>query len=87
MVEVLTACPTGWKMNPLEAEKFVLKKMVPDFPCQVFKDDSATREGHVFIPEQVTDENELFKALDLGHFGETHPLDRKFTSTPSPPRI
>jgi len=37
-VEVLSACPTGWKMKPLEALKWVEEKMVPVFPLREFVD-------------------------------------------------
>ncbi len=37
-VEVLTACPTGWKVTPLEAIKWVEKNMIPVFPPGVFRD-------------------------------------------------
>ncbi len=77
-VEILSGCPTGWKMTPVEADKYIAEKMIPAFPCQVFKDESATREGHIFVPKHVDNEEELYKALDLGHFGETHPLDKAF---------
>jgi len=37
-VEVLTACPTGWKMNPPEAIQWVEKTMFPIFPPGVYKE-------------------------------------------------
>ncbi|KMY66129.1 2-oxoglutarate oxidoreductase [Desulfocarbo indianensis] len=37
-VEVLSACPTNWKMNPVEANERVGKEMVAYFPLGVFKD-------------------------------------------------
>ncbi|MCX6601835.1 MAG: 2-oxoacid:acceptor oxidoreductase family protein [bacterium] len=76
-VEILAPCPTGWKMTPLEAEKWVKEKMIPYYPIQVFKDESATREGRFPQPREVADD-ELWKALDLGLFGETHPYDEPF---------
>jgi Pyruvate/2-oxoacid:ferredoxin oxidoreductase gamma subunit len=38
LVEVLTACPSGWKVSPTEAIHWVEKNMIPIFPLQVFKD-------------------------------------------------
>ena len=76
-VEILSPCPTGWKITPVEGEKFVMEKMIPVFPVQVFKDESATREGHIREHKTLT-EDEMWKALDLGLFGETHPFDKKF---------
>ena len=37
-VEVLTACPTGWKMNPPQAIQWVEKTMFPIFPPGVYKE-------------------------------------------------
>ncbi|MBN1570747.1 MAG: 2-oxoacid:acceptor oxidoreductase family protein [Acidobacteria bacterium] len=37
-VEVLTACPSGWKVSPTEAIHWVEKNMIPVFPLNVFRD-------------------------------------------------
>ncbi|HTK94627.1 MAG TPA: 2-oxoacid:acceptor oxidoreductase family protein, partial [Terriglobales bacterium] len=37
-VEILSPCPTIWKMDPVEARKWVGEKLVPTFPLQVFRD-------------------------------------------------
>ncbi|MFQ5865166.1 MAG: 2-oxoacid:acceptor oxidoreductase family protein [bacterium] len=37
-VEVLSACPTGWKMDPLEAKKWVAEVMTKYFKLSVLKD-------------------------------------------------
>lgn len=42
-VEVLSACPTGWKKNPIDALKWVEEKMVPVFPLGVFIDKGAEK--------------------------------------------
>ncbi|SDN46988.1 2-oxoglutarate ferredoxin oxidoreductase subunit beta [Desulfonauticus submarinus] len=36
-VEILAACPTNWKMNPLQANERVEKEMIPYFPLGEFK--------------------------------------------------
>jgi 2-oxoglutarate ferredoxin oxidoreductase subunit beta len=40
-VEVLSACPTNWKMTPVEANAHVGKAMTAYFPLGVFKDAAA----------------------------------------------
>ncbi|HEY3296875.1 MAG TPA: 2-oxoacid:acceptor oxidoreductase family protein [bacterium] len=77
-VELLAACPSGWKMEPVAADRYIIEKMVPIFPVQVFKDESATRVGHIHEPKQVNGDEELFEALDLGKFGETHPYNEAY---------
>ena len=37
-VEVLSACPTDWKMSPLDACKRVGEEMIPYFPLGVYKE-------------------------------------------------
>jgi len=37
-VEILTACPSGWKVPPKEAIHWVEQNMIPIFPLKVFKD-------------------------------------------------
>ncbi len=37
-VEVLTACPTGWKMNPPDAIHWVEKNMFPIFPPGLYRE-------------------------------------------------
>lgn len=38
LVEILTACPSGWKATPPDAIKWVEKNMIPIFPLKLFKD-------------------------------------------------
>ncbi len=38
LVEVLTACPTGWKMNPPDAIQWVEKTMFPVFPPGLYRE-------------------------------------------------
>jgi 2-oxoisovalerate ferredoxin oxidoreductase beta subunit len=45
-VEVLTACPSGWKATPQEAIHWVEKNMFPVFPLKLFRDVDRTAEIH-----------------------------------------
>ncbi len=40
-VELLSACPTNWKMTPIKANERVENEMIPAFPLGVYKDISA----------------------------------------------
>lgn len=42
-VEVLSACPTGWKLAPPEAVKWVEKQMIPVFPLGIYKDRTGAK--------------------------------------------
>ncbi len=37
-VEFLSACPTNWHLNPIEANKRIEKELIPYFPLGVYKD-------------------------------------------------
>ncbi|MDD3310503.1 thiamine pyrophosphate-dependent enzyme [Pseudodesulfovibrio sp.] len=39
-VELLSACPTNWKMTPVKANERIETEMIPYFPLGVFKDVS-----------------------------------------------
>jgi 2-oxoisovalerate ferredoxin oxidoreductase beta subunit len=55
-VEVLTACPSGWKVSPQEAVKWVEKNMFPIFPLNVFKDEDRSAELKPFsVPGKATE--------------------------------
>lgn len=41
-VEILSACPTNWNMQPLEALKRVEEEMIPFFPLGTFKERSVS---------------------------------------------
>ncbi len=38
LVEILSPCPTIWKMDPVDARKWVATNMIPTFPLGVFRD-------------------------------------------------
>jgi len=38
LVEVLSTCPTGWKVSPEEATHWVEKHLMPQFPLKLFKE-------------------------------------------------
>lgn len=44
LVEVLSACPTNWKMDPLKASKWIDEVMSSHFPLGVLKDTSGDKK-------------------------------------------
>jgi 2-oxoisovalerate ferredoxin oxidoreductase beta subunit len=44
-VEILSTCPTGWKMDGPDARDWLVEEMTKVFPLGVFKDESDHREG------------------------------------------
>jgi 2-oxoisovalerate ferredoxin oxidoreductase beta subunit len=53
MVEVLSPCPIGWKMEPTEAKDWISKEMIANFPLGVYKDVLAEREGRFRTPPEL----------------------------------
>jgi 2-oxoisovalerate ferredoxin oxidoreductase beta subunit len=64
LVEVLSPCPTGWGVTPVESLKWVEENLLPNFPLGVFKDKSAEREHRTHRRNTVTKE-ELKSVLGL----------------------
>ncbi|RKY90013.1 2-ketoisovalerate ferredoxin oxidoreductase [candidate division KSB1 bacterium] len=53
LVEVLSPCPTGWKMNPVDAKKWVTNEMQKYFKLGVFKDVGKERKSRKVNGEKV----------------------------------
>ena len=43
-VEILSTCPTGWKMDPVTSRDWLMEDMTKVFPLGVFKDESGNRD-------------------------------------------
>ena len=39
LVEILSPCPTAWRLSPLESLDWLEKDMIPNFPLGVIKDE------------------------------------------------
>lgn len=46
LVEVLSPCPTNWKMSPVESWKWVDEVMSQHFPLGVIKDIGDKKDAH-----------------------------------------
>lgn len=44
VIEVLSPCPTNWKMNPVQAMKWVKEEMILHFPLGIFKEPEAVKD-------------------------------------------
>jgi 2-oxoisovalerate ferredoxin oxidoreductase beta subunit len=50
LVEVLSPCPTGWKMEPIEAQRWVRDVMAKAYPVQVFCDRTKEATARTMAP-------------------------------------
>ena len=54
LVEVLSPCPTGWGVTPVESLQWIQDHLLPIFPLGVMKDKSAEREHRTHRRATVT---------------------------------
>ncbi len=54
MVEALSPCPSGWRVTPVEARKWIEDKMQPYFKLGVYKDLTGEREPFVPAKKELT---------------------------------
>ncbi|MBP7147335.1 MAG: 2-oxoacid:acceptor oxidoreductase family protein [Acidobacteria bacterium] len=79
-VELLSTCPTGWGMPAPESQTWILEKMVPFFPLQVFV-DKTDHEPDQFVPAPEPTPDRMHEVLrivasDLGAFKKSEPDPR-----------
>ncbi len=59
-VEILSPCPTIWKMDPVDARHWIEEKMLPVFPLGVFRDRPAPQVVDNVVPQRT-----LIEALEI----------------------
>jgi 2-oxoisovalerate ferredoxin oxidoreductase beta subunit len=64
LIEVLSPCPTGWKVDPLESRKFVEDKMVAAFPLGL-KKERPDVEARPIIPIPTLKSAEILEAIGV----------------------
>lgn len=79
-VEILSPCPTGWKMDTHAACEFITKEMLPVFPEKVIKDEIATRPSYHREVHEYSDQ-QVVESLELGMLGDPFPFDKRFVET------
>jgi 2-oxoisovalerate ferredoxin oxidoreductase beta subunit len=67
LVEVLSPCPTGWKMEPVEAQRWVRDVMAQTFPVQLFRD--RTKEARRRVVPAAPPIEKIPEILGLGGTG------------------
>jgi len=75
LVEVLSACPTGWKLKPADAWRWIEEKMLPVFPLAVYKDTGVTPPTSQLVASVISS-SDIPSYLDLKSNGKNDLLDR-----------
>jgi 2-oxoisovalerate ferredoxin oxidoreductase beta subunit len=76
-VEIISACPIGWKMKPTDAIKRLNEEVIPFFPLNKFKDETDTRPAkkqHTNWPK----EEDIIEVLGVNKESNLFPKDEKF---------
>ncbi len=63
-IEILSNCPTNWKVTPQDSIKFIQEQLEPIFKLGVYKDITETAKP-IVRPPSVTEPKKLFELLDL----------------------
>ena len=66
LVEVLSPCPSGWKMDPVDSLKWIEQEMTKVFPLGVYRDRSKEIEPHIHEKHHASEE-EVVESLGLKH--------------------
>ena len=64
LVEILSPCPSGWKMDPVDSMQWIRDVMLPQFPLGVYKD--LTKEVQPYeVPKFTPSAKEIKKLIDI----------------------
>lgn len=63
-VEILSACPIGWKMKPVDAVKRINEVVEKYFPVKTFKDESETRTAKP-VPSGIVKAEDVINVLGV----------------------
>ncbi len=64
LIEILSPCPTIWKMSPVDAQRWVKEVMEKTFPLGVLRDRTSQVQGRT-APAPAPDKGEIPKILGL----------------------
>ena len=75
LVEILSACPTGWKLKPADAWRWIEEQMLPVFPLAVYKDTDVKIPSLSGVP-LVVPSPDIPSCLDLKSNGNNGSPDK-----------
>jgi 2-oxoisovalerate ferredoxin oxidoreductase beta subunit len=78
-VEVLSTCPSGWKVSPVDAIRWVEENLMPIFPLQVFRD--IDRSGDLRPAITAAPPSTEPAAIEAAHTAKSAAADEKFEET------
>jgi 2-oxoisovalerate ferredoxin oxidoreductase beta subunit len=84
LIEVLSPCPSGWKMDSIDSLKWIEEEMTKVFPLGVFRDRSS--EIELRTPKKYSPTaNEIKKTLDIDQLRDkTYPTSKPIEKYKNP---
>jgi 2-oxoisovalerate ferredoxin oxidoreductase beta subunit len=76
LVEILSSCPTGWGITPVDAKHWIEEVLSKHFPVGVYKDKTNEIQHRQIMEEKKFSTEEMFKILGAGKSGEDIKFDR-----------
>ncbi len=76
-IEVLSPCPTGWKISPVDSQKWIKEKMMSYYPVQVFKDVSDQTQPYEIVKREYADK-EVLDILGLSKLKSETKINENF---------
>ncbi len=76
-VEIVSACPIGWKMSPKDSIKRINEEVIPYFPLGVFKDETETRKAKKVTPNTCKEED-IINVLGVDKESNLFTKDQKY---------
>jgi len=64
LIEVLSACPSGWKMTPVQSHEWIEETMTKIFPLGIYKDETKDIEPTIVEPHQF-DAEDVYTKLSI----------------------
>ena len=64
LVEVLSPCPTGWKLDPVDSREWITKNMLSVFPPGVYR-NREDAEARPIVPHPKLSADEILKAIGV----------------------
>ncbi|GAB4177563.1 MAG: 2-oxoacid:acceptor oxidoreductase family protein [Calditrichia bacterium] len=71
LVEILSPCPSGWKMDPVQSLKWIEEEMTKIFPLGVLRDKGAEVEP-MNMEQKFAEADEIKEVLGLTQLSEKH---------------
>jgi 2-oxoisovalerate ferredoxin oxidoreductase beta subunit len=80
LIEILSPCPTGWGLKPVDAKNWVEEVLIKNFPTGVFKDKTAEAVPEIIERKEFTSE-ELLKILGAANNNSDSLFDKPEVKT------